>query len=57
MMPGYLSVLESNLTARVTKKASLSEGHMIKGAAGSVGLRHLQIASNQVAGSFPARNM
>ncbi|MDI5568747.1 hypothetical protein MJI47_30330, partial [Salmonella enterica subsp. enterica serovar Kentucky] len=33
MMPGYLSVLESNLTAR-DKKGVVEEGHKIKGAAG-----------------------
>jgi hypothetical protein len=36
MMPGYLSVLESNLTAR-DQKGIVEEGHKIKGAAGSVG--------------------
>ncbi|EKY5008751.1 TPA: aerobic respiration two-component sensor histidine kinase ArcB [Escherichia coli] len=41
MMPGYVSVLESNLTAQ-DKKGIVEEGHKIKGAAGSVGLRHLQ---------------
>ncbi|WP_411905045.1 Hpt domain-containing protein, partial [Salmonella enterica] len=41
MMPGYLSVLESNLTARDTKVV-VEEGHKIKGAAGPVRLRPLQ---------------
>ncbi len=36
MMPGYVSVLESNLTAQ-DKKGIVEEGHKIKGAAGSVG--------------------
>lgn len=47
MMPGYLSVLESNLTAR-DQKGIVEEGHKIKGAAGSVGLRHLQQLAQQV---------
>ncbi len=37
MMPGYVSVLESNLTAQ-DKKGIVEEGHKIKGAAGSVGV-------------------
>ncbi|MXS49424.1 aerobic respiration two-component sensor histidine kinase ArcB, partial [Escherichia coli] len=36
MMPGYVSVLESNLTAQ-DKKGIVEEGHKIKGAAGAVG--------------------
>ncbi|EIY2201255.1 aerobic respiration two-component sensor histidine kinase ArcB [Escherichia coli] len=47
MMPGYVSVLESNLTAQ-DKKGILEEGHKIKGAAGSVGLRHLQQLGQQI---------
>ena len=47
MMPGYLSVLESNLTAR-DKKGIVEEGHKIKGAAGSIGLRHLQQLGQQI---------
>lgn len=47
MMPGYVSVLESNLTAR-DKKGIVEEGHKIKGAAGSVGLRHLQQLGQQI---------
>ncbi|EFA4451551.1 aerobic respiration two-component sensor histidine kinase ArcB [Escherichia coli] len=47
MMPGYVSVLESNLTAQ-DKKGIVEEGHKIKGAAGSVGLRHLQQLSQQI---------
>uniref|UniRef100_UPI00398C49C2 Hpt domain-containing protein n=1 Tax=Salmonella enterica TaxID=28901 RepID=UPI00398C49C2 len=46
MMPGYLSVLDSNLTAR-DKKGVVEEGHKSKGAAGSVGLRHLQELGQQ----------
>lgn len=47
MMPGYLSVLESNLTAR-DQKGIVDEGHKIKGAAGSVGLRHIQQLGQQI---------
>jgi len=47
MMPGYLSVLESNLTARDQKRV-VEEGHKIKGAAGSIGLRHLQLLGQQI---------
>ena len=45
MMPGYVSVLESNLTAQ-DKKGIVEEGHKIKG--GSVGLRHLQQLGQQI---------
>lgn len=47
MMPGYVSVLESNLTAQ-DKKGIVEEGHKIKGAAGSVGSRHLQQLGQQI---------
>lgn len=47
MMPGYVSVLESNLTAQ-DKKGIVEEGHKIKGAAGSVGLRHLRQLGQQI---------
>lgn len=47
MMPGYVSILESNLTAQ-DKKGIVEEGHKIKGAAGSVGLRHLQQLGQQI---------
>ena len=47
MMPGYVSVLESNLTAR-DQKGIVEEGHKIKGAAGSIGLRHLQQLGQQI---------
>ena len=47
MMPGYLAVLESNLTAR-DQKGIVEEGHKIKGAAGSVGLRHIQQLGQQI---------
>ncbi|ATF90865.1 aerobic respiration two-component sensor histidine kinase ArcB [Cedecea neteri] len=47
MMPGYLDVLDSNMTAR-DNKGVVEEGHKIKGAAGSVGLRHLQQVAQQI---------
>ncbi|EIN18513.1 aerobic respiration control sensor protein ArcB [Escherichia coli FRIK1996] len=47
MMPGYVNVLESNLTAQ-DKKGIVEEGHKIKGAAGSEGLRHLQQLGQQI---------
>jgi len=47
MMPGYLEVLDSNMTAR-DDKGVVEEGHKIKGAAGSVGLRHLQQIAQQI---------
>lgn len=47
MMPGYLNILESNLTAR-DQKGIVEEGHKIKGAAGSIGLRHLQQLGQQI---------
>ncbi|AIR05815.1 aerobic respiration control sensor protein ArcB [Cedecea neteri] len=47
MMPGYLEVLDSNMTAR-DNKGVVEEGHKIKGAAGSIGLRHLQQVAQQI---------
>jgi PAS/PAC sensor hybrid histidine kinase (EC 2.7.13.3) len=48
MMPGYLSVLESNLTARDQKRV-VEEGPIkLRGAAGSIGLRHLQQLGQQI---------
>ncbi|ENG32375.1 aerobic respiration control sensor protein ArcB [Escherichia coli P0305260.9] len=47
MMPGYVSVLESNLTAQ-DKKGIVEEGHKIKGAAGAGGLRPLQQLGQQI---------
>lgn len=47
MMPGYLDVLDSNLMAR-DQKGIAEEGHKIKGAAGSVGLQHLQLVAKQI---------
>ncbi|BES86571.1 aerobic respiration control sensor protein [Pectobacterium araliae] len=54
MMPGYLAILDSNMTARDLKGIT-EEGHKIKGAAGSVGLRHLQQIAQQIqTSSLPA---
>ena len=47
MMPGYLEVLDSNMMAR-DQKGIAEEGHKIKGAAGSVGLVHLQQLAKQI---------
>ncbi|WP_434525793.1 aerobic respiration two-component sensor histidine kinase ArcB [Photorhabdus asymbiotica] len=47
MMPGYLSVLDSNMTAK-DQKGITDEAHKIKGAAGSVGLCHLQQLAQQI---------
>ena len=47
MMPSYMSVLESNMTAR-DQKGITEEGHKIKGAAGSIGLKHLQQLAKQI---------
>jgi two-component system aerobic respiration control sensor histidine kinase ArcB len=47
MMPGYLDVLDSNMMAR-DQKGIAEEGHKIKGAAGSVGLVHLQQLAKQI---------
>ena len=47
MMPGYLAVLDSNMTAR-DQKGITEEAHKIKGAAGSVGLRHIQQLAQQI---------
>ncbi|WP_437214870.1 aerobic respiration two-component sensor histidine kinase ArcB [Pectobacterium sp. LFLA-215] len=54
MMPSYLAILDSNMTAR-DQKGITEEGHKIKGAAGSVGLRHLQQVAQQIqTSSLPA---
>ncbi|CAM3674325.1 aerobic respiration two-component sensor histidine kinase ArcB [Rouxiella silvae] len=47
MMPGYLDVLDSNMTAR-DQAGIAEEAHKIKGAAGSVGLKHLQQLAQQI---------
>ncbi|WP_312632632.1 aerobic respiration two-component sensor histidine kinase ArcB [Pseudescherichia sp.] len=50
MMPGYIAILESNLTAR-DQKGIAEEGHKIKGAAGSIGLLRLQQLGKQIQSS------
>ncbi|STI79702.1 aerobic respiration control protein (bifunctional two-component sensor kinase/response regulator) [Escherichia coli] len=47
MMPGYVSVLESNLTAQ-DKKGIVEEGHKIKVRRGSGGYGHLQQLGQQI---------
>ncbi|WP_026972882.1 aerobic respiration two-component sensor histidine kinase ArcB [Aliagarivorans marinus] len=47
VMPGYLKILESNLTAQ-DQEGIASEAHKIKGAAGSVGLARLQRLANKI---------
>ncbi len=47
LMPNYLSLLDSNMTAR-DQKGITEEAHKIKGAAGSIGLRHLQQLAQQI---------
>lgn len=47
MMPDYLQILDSNMTAK-NRDGIVSEAHKIKGAAGSVGLKRIQHLSQQV---------
>ncbi|WP_411705178.1 aerobic respiration two-component sensor histidine kinase ArcB [Edaphovirga cremea] len=47
VMPAYLAVLDSNMTAR-DQKGITEEAHKIKGAAGSIGLKHLQQVAQQI---------
>ncbi|MFI0488005.1 MAG: aerobic respiration two-component sensor histidine kinase ArcB [Yersinia sp. (in: enterobacteria)] len=47
MMPSYLAVLDSNMTAR-DQKGIAEEAHKIKGAAGSIGLRQIQQLAQQI---------
>lgn len=46
-MPGYLTLLKSNLMAH-DQDGIVFEGHKIKGAAGSIGLCHLQQLGQQI---------
>lgn len=46
-MPSYLASLESNMIAR-DDKGVCEQGHKIKGAAGAVGLSHLQQLAQQI---------
>ncbi len=41
LMPDYMAILDSNMTAK-DQKGIASEAHKIKGAAGSIGLKHVQ---------------
>ncbi|WED22334.1 aerobic respiration two-component sensor histidine kinase ArcB [Vibrio sp. JC009] len=41
MMPEYIEILDSNMTAK-DQDGITSEAHKIKGAAGSIGLKHIQ---------------
>ncbi len=41
MMPDYVEILDSNMTAK-HQDGIVSEAHKIKGAAGSIGLKHIQ---------------
>ncbi|NDL63560.1 aerobic respiration two-component sensor histidine kinase ArcB [Enterobacteriales bacterium SAP-6] len=47
MMPGYMALLSTNMTAR-DQHGITEEGHKIKGAAGSIGLLHLQQLAQQI---------
>ncbi|MGL4858823.1 MAG: aerobic respiration two-component sensor histidine kinase ArcB [Enterobacteriaceae bacterium] len=47
MMPAYLAILDDNMIAR-DQKGIEDEGHKIKGAAGSIGLKHLQLLAKQI---------
>ncbi|MGF1775397.1 aerobic respiration two-component sensor histidine kinase ArcB [Vibrio nomapromontoriensis] len=46
MMPGYMEILQSNMTAR-DQPGITSEAHKIKGAAGSIGLKRIQSVAQQ----------
>lgn len=47
MMPDYMQVLESNMIAK-DQKGIVNEGHKIKGAAGSVGLKRVQTLAQKI---------
>lgn len=47
MMPDYIHILDSNMTAK-DKNGIVCEGHKIKGAAGSVGLKRIQELSQKI---------
>ncbi|MGR5236123.1 aerobic respiration two-component sensor histidine kinase ArcB [Vibrio alfacsensis] len=54
MMPDYIEVLDSNMTAK-DQDGIVSEAHKIKGAAGSIGLKHIQsIAQKAQSPDMPA---
>ncbi|OOE35323.1 aerobic respiration two-component sensor histidine kinase ArcB [Salinivibrio kushneri] len=53
-MPEYIAILDSNMTAR-DQEGIVSEAHKIKGAAGSVGLKHIQkVAQKAQSPELPA---
>ncbi|MPX96499.1 aerobic respiration two-component sensor histidine kinase ArcB [Salinivibrio sp. VYel6] len=53
-MPEYIAILDSNMTAR-DQEGIVSEAHKIKGAAGSVGLKHIQkVAQKAQSPDLPA---
>lgn len=47
LMPDYMRILDSNMVAK-DKQGILSEAHKIKGAAGSVGLKRIQMLAQKV---------
>ena len=47
MMPDYLEALDSNMLARDQTEIA-EQGHKIKGAAGAIGLKHLQKVAQQI---------
>lgn len=54
MMPDYIEVLDSNMTAK-DKEGIVSEAHKIKGAAGSIGLKRIQsVAQKAQSPDMPA---
>ncbi|RJX74436.1 aerobic respiration two-component sensor histidine kinase ArcB [Vibrio sinensis] len=54
MMPEYMAVLESNMIAK-HQEGIVSEAHKIKGAAGSIGLKHIQsVAQLAQSPEYPA---
>jgi two-component system aerobic respiration control sensor histidine kinase ArcB len=54
MMPDYIEVLDSNMTAK-DQDGIVSEAHKIKGAAGSIGLKHIQsVAQKAQSPNMPA---
>ncbi|EOD78477.1 Aerobic respiration control sensor protein arcB [Grimontia indica] len=54
LMPEYIHILESNMTAK-DQDGIASEAHKIKGAAGSIGLKHIQkVAQKAQSPELPA---
>ncbi|MGF1910511.1 aerobic respiration two-component sensor histidine kinase ArcB [Vibrio kasasachensis] len=46
MMPDYIELLDSNMIAK-DQEGIVSEAHKIKGAAGSIGLKHIQMVAQK----------